>query len=279
MLRSRTASIWAVTAFGLYSVLDHAALISGTPLAAGLAFVQLSFFGAMVLLAVPYRHKWLAGGALCLMIGALCWRAVQTSLIAAAAIPHTVAYLGLLTVFGTSLLPGRDALITSLARHIHAPISDEMAAYTRMLTWIWSAFFAAQLSVSLLLFLFAPLHAWSFFVNVLNLPLLAIMVVGEKGSHWVGLKVKGTPGHGSMPYGSDNALVKAAEWMLGKQILVSGDWQVKRPHVQPGGWAFQYGNDFYPDLDDTAMVLMALEKIRGLDGDRVDQGRAAGELR
>ncbi|HEX9496537.1 MAG TPA: M20/M25/M40 family metallo-hydrolase, partial [Candidatus Limnocylindria bacterium] len=39
----------------------------------------------------------------------------------------------------------------------------------------------------------------------------AIMVVGEKGSHWVGLKVKGTPGHGSMPYGSDNALVKAAE--------------------------------------------------------------------
>ena len=39
----------------------------------------------------------------------------------------------------------------------------------------------------------------------------AIMVVGEKGSHWVGLKVKGTPGHGSMPYRSDNALVKAGE--------------------------------------------------------------------
>src|SRR5690348_4911262 len=39
----------------------------------------------------------------------------------------------------------------------------------------------------------------------------AIMVVGEKGSHWVGLKVKGTPGHGSMPYKTDNALVKAGE--------------------------------------------------------------------
>jgi acetylornithine deacetylase/succinyl-diaminopimelate desuccinylase-like protein len=39
----------------------------------------------------------------------------------------------------------------------------------------------------------------------------AIMVVGEKGSHWVGLKVKGTPGHGSIPYKTDNALVKAAE--------------------------------------------------------------------
>jgi squalene-hopene/tetraprenyl-beta-curcumene cyclase len=65
------------------------------------------------------------------------------------------------------------------------------------------------------------------------------------------------------------ALVKAAEWMLAKQILVPGDWKVKRPHVQPGGWAFQYGNDFYPDLDDTGMVLMALHKIRGVDADRV----------
>jgi len=72
------------------------------------------------------------------------------------------------------------------------------------------------------------------------------------------------------------ALVKAAEWMLGKQILVSGDWQVKRPHVQPGGWAFQYDNDFYPDLDDAAMVLMALEKIRGVDADRVRLAKERG---
>jgi squalene-hopene/tetraprenyl-beta-curcumene cyclase len=72
------------------------------------------------------------------------------------------------------------------------------------------------------------------------------------------------------------ALLKAAEWMLSKQILVSGDWQVKRPHVQPGGWAFQYGNDFYPDLDDTAMVLMALEKIRGVDTDRVRLAKERG---
>jgi len=60
-------------------------------------------------------------------------------------------------------------------------------------------------------------------------------------------------------------LLRAAEWLLARQILVAGDWQVKRPHVQPGGWAFQYDNDFYPDLDDTAMVLMALEKLQGLD--------------
>jgi squalene-hopene/tetraprenyl-beta-curcumene cyclase len=64
------------------------------------------------------------------------------------------------------------------------------------------------------------------------------------------------------------ALVRASEWLLDKQILVPGDWQVKRPHVRPGGWAFQYHNDYYPDLDDTGMVLMALEKVHGLDPDR-----------
>ena len=60
-------------------------------------------------------------------------------------------------------------------------------------------------------------------------------------------------------------LVRAGEWMMDKQITVPGDWQVKRPDVPPGGWPFQYHNDFYPDLDDSAMVMMALAKIQGLD--------------
>src|SRR6185437_5504460 len=179
LLRSRTATILAFAGFGLYSLLDHAALTSGTPLAAGLAFVQLCFIGAIVVASIPYRYKWPAGAVLGLMVALLCWRAVQPSLVVAAAIPHTLAYAGLLFVFGSSLLPGRDALVTGLARHLHAPISDEMAAYTRKLTWLWCGFFAGQLAVSLSLFLLAPLAAWSFFVNVLNLPLLALMVVGE----------------------------------------------------------------------------------------------------
>jgi squalene-hopene/tetraprenyl-beta-curcumene cyclase len=70
------------------------------------------------------------------------------------------------------------------------------------------------------------------------------------------------------------ALRRASDWMIARQVFVPGDWQVKRPHVQPGGWAFQYDNDFYPDLDDTAMVVMALEKVRGLDA---DQARTAKE--
>ncbi len=72
------------------------------------------------------------------------------------------------------------------------------------------------------------------------------------------------------------ALRRAGEWLLDRQVLVPGDWQVKRPYVQPGGWAFQYANDCYPDLDDTAVVLMALEKLRGLDPDRVRAAKERG---
>lgn len=72
------------------------------------------------------------------------------------------------------------------------------------------------------------------------------------------------------------ALRRAAEWLLDRQVLVEGDWKVKRPWVEPGGWPFQYANDFYPDLDDTAMVLMALERVRGLDPDRVRAAKERG---
>jgi squalene-hopene/tetraprenyl-beta-curcumene cyclase len=57
------------------------------------------------------------------------------------------------------------------------------------------------------------------------------------------------------------ALVKAAGWLLSRQVLGGGDWQVNNPHVEPGGWAFEYRNDFYPDVDDTAFVLMALLRV------------------
>lgn len=53
------------------------------------------------------------------------------------------------------------------------------------------------------------------------------------------------------------------DWLLPRQVLdVKGDWAVKRPDVRPGGWAFQYNNAYYPDLDDTAVVVMAMDRAR-----------------
>ena len=57
------------------------------------------------------------------------------------------------------------------------------------------------------------------------------------------------------------ALVKAGQWLLDKQILTYGDWQVKNPQGKPGAWAFEFDNNFYPDIDDTAVVVMALDGI------------------
>jgi squalene-hopene/tetraprenyl-beta-curcumene cyclase len=56
------------------------------------------------------------------------------------------------------------------------------------------------------------------------------------------------------------AILRAVHWVVGKQVLRAGDWKIKNRHGQPGGWAFEFNNDFYPDNDDTAAVLIALHK-------------------
>ena len=64
---------------------------------------------------------------------------------------------------------------------------------------------------------------------------------------------------------ADPRMVKAAEWMLKKQNRRKGDWSVKVPHAEPGGWYFEHNNEFYPDVDDTAQVLLALNHIETKD--------------
>ncbi|ROT29776.1 squalene--hopene cyclase [Micromonospora sp. HM5-17] len=56
------------------------------------------------------------------------------------------------------------------------------------------------------------------------------------------------------------ALDRAARWLLAEEIRVPGDWAVRRPGLAPGGWAFEFDNDGYPDTDDTAEVLLALRR-------------------
>ena len=58
----------------------------------------------------------------------------------------------------------------------------------------------------------------------------------------------------------DPAMVKASQWLLTKQIFQPGDWCIKCPDLPPGGWAFEFVNNWYPDVDDSSMVLMALKE-------------------
>jgi squalene-hopene/tetraprenyl-beta-curcumene cyclase len=56
------------------------------------------------------------------------------------------------------------------------------------------------------------------------------------------------------------AMTNGATWLLQQQILVKGDWSIKNPDLPPGGWAFEFVNNWYPDIDDSAMVLVALKE-------------------
>jgi squalene-hopene/tetraprenyl-beta-curcumene cyclase len=66
--------------------------------------------------------------------------------------------------------------------------------------------------------------------------------------------------------GEDPSIRKAMDWLADKQVLdVYGDWAENRPGVRPGGWPFQYANDHYPDVDDTAVVAMAMHRAAPSD--------------
>ncbi|MDR3792872.1 MAG: squalene--hopene cyclase [Terracidiphilus sp.] len=60
---------------------------------------------------------------------------------------------------------------------------------------------------------------------------------------------------------NDARMLKAVDWMLSKEVRHKGDWAVKVSSVDPGGWYFEFANEFYPDTDDTAQVLLALNKV------------------
>jgi squalene-hopene/tetraprenyl-beta-curcumene cyclase len=73
--------------------------------------------------------------------------------------------------------------------------------------------------------------------------------------------------HALLEVGGERAALQARkglEWLIPKQILdVQGDWVARRPNLRPGGWAFQYANPHYPDVDDTAVVVMAMDRAGG----------------
>jgi squalene-hopene/tetraprenyl-beta-curcumene cyclase len=72
--------------------------------------------------------------------------------------------------------------------------------------------------------------------------------------------------------GDHPALQRAARWLLGKQIRTGGDWQVKSRQTPPGGWAFEFANALYPDIDDTAEVLIALRRVRLPEQEKLEEG-------
>lgn len=90
--------------------------------------------------------------------------------------------LFLLTVFARTLAPGREPLVTTIARLVRgAPLDPRMQDYTRSVTFTWSLYFASMAMICLALAAFAPLHVWSLFTNVLVWPAVGLLFMIEYG--------------------------------------------------------------------------------------------------
>lgn len=70
---------------------------------------------------------------------------------------------------------------------------------------------------------------------------------------------------GEMGQAPADRMTRAADWLIAREVRRKGDWSVKRPDLEPSGWAFEFANEHYPDIDDTAMVLLALLHAKGSD--------------
>jgi uncharacterized membrane protein len=135
------------------------------------AWIALSF--------LPGRGARWVGCAGVVVVTAAIWRFTPGGIQASTAIPHAIAYLSVLAIFGTSLLPGRKPIVTIFAERSRGELPPALRVYTRRVTWAWCLFCAGQLLTSLLLLLFAPTQIWSAFVNLCNMPLLIAMFCGE----------------------------------------------------------------------------------------------------
>lgn len=94
-------------------------------------------------------------------------------------VSHAALYGGLLLLFGRSLLPGREDLVTGMARLVQPGFDAAMARYTRQVTWTWFVFFLIQLVVSPVLLLAAPLRVWLYWVGWTNLLMVAALFAIE----------------------------------------------------------------------------------------------------
>lgn len=144
-----------------------------------LLWLPLVLFAGWILLRSRNKPVWLAALLTAGMVVYLVEHQERLGLAAVSGMSHAAAYLLLLWYFGRTLGRGRESLITRLARSVHGTLPPAMELFTRKMTIAWCVFFASQLIVSALLFAFAPLNAWSLFINLLNLPLLAIMFLGQ----------------------------------------------------------------------------------------------------
>ncbi|OGA99672.1 MAG: hypothetical protein A3E79_06510 [Burkholderiales bacterium RIFCSPHIGHO2_12_FULL_61_11] len=169
-----------------YSVLAHLAAASAAPdlRGAGVAIIPLLGLAFVMAWRSSRRPPLLA---LCLAACAVLY-SVSGWLVAhyqwVFLLQHAGMYAMLCGAFGRTLQGGQTPMISRFARIVHGSLSPALVRYTRSVTWAWSFYFGAIAGLSLLLFWLAPIAVWSAFANLLGMPLLVLMFVGEYAVRW-----------------------------------------------------------------------------------------------
>lgn len=169
-------------AFLAYQFLIHKITIAGqlTPITAALILIPFVIAaGWAIALELGLRLALLTTTALTLpgLAAVIIFDLPQPAVIFG--LPHLVSNVFLMWFFARTLKDGQEPLITSIACRINGPLTPDLEIYTRRITFLWSMFFALQVVVSIGLYAFASLKAWSTFINILNAPLIILMFVFE----------------------------------------------------------------------------------------------------
>ncbi len=198
---------------------------AGLPIAIGLAAAQwvlaVSALGGAALgrAWIGRGLGWLGVAAIAAVAGIAATRAARSipaeaGLLAVSGITHAAINGMLLAVFAATLAPGRTPLVVAMGRRLDPYFTPAIARYARGVTWAWVGFFAGQIVISGLLLVLAPRTVWSFFVNILDLPLVAaVFVIEDRVRRWR------FPGH---PHVSLRSLAVALRAGGGWRGLASG---------------------------------------------------------
>lgn len=165
-----------------WALLSHYGAAGDAPLdvSAALATAPLVLLAIIPLWRVG-NPLWMAlGGLAILLVLALSWPALRQNVALLYYLQNVGTTLALGALFGRTLFGDQEALVTQFAKLAHdGEISPAKARYTRQVTIAWTLFFALSALISTGLFWLAPAAAWSVFANLLSLPLLALMFIGE----------------------------------------------------------------------------------------------------
>jgi uncharacterized membrane protein len=178
-MRART---FLVGLTGAAYVLTSHWLMTRAPASEWNAVVIVGPMLALLALFAWHRGQLLLGGAAALGLVALFWLGWRGGGVAPATLylmQHVAIHATLAAVFGMTLLPGREALITALARRVHGRLTPDMAAYSRKVTLAWAIYFVAMGSISIVLFVFTPFEVWATFANFGTPLSMALLFVAE----------------------------------------------------------------------------------------------------